>query len=117
MANSEKEFLKAKAKYDEFRKSLHQAEVDTIESIDKLLVAEWKEFSFIASELHRRKIEVVITVESGNIQLINKDGKSLTFNSLSEVKAFAIGLDWGVKNARDMAFYGLTYPICKKEAL
>lgn len=77
---------------------------------------EWREFSYIASELHRRKIETIINPERGDIQLRDeKTGKTLIFGSLLEVKAFALGLDWGVKNAKDMAFCGLRSSICKEE--
>lgn len=85
-------------------------------AVSESVKTEWREFSYIASELHRRRIETIINPERGDIQLRDeKTGKTLIFGSLFEVKAFALGLDWGVKNAMDMDLRGLRSSICKEE--
>lgn len=77
---------------------------------------EWREFSYIASELHKRRIETIIKPEREDIQLRDEEtGETFIFGSFFEVKAFALGLDWGVKNARDMDLCGLRSSICKEE--
>lgn len=87
-----------------------------IRMVSESVKTEWREFSYIASELHRRRIETIINLEKGDIQLLDeKTGKTFIFGSLFEVKAFALGLDWGVKNARDMYLCGLRSSICKEE--
>ena len=85
-------------------------------AVSESVKTEWMEFSYIACALRRRRIKVIINPERGDIQLRDeKTGKALIFESLLEVKAFALGLDWGVKNAGDMDLCGLRSSICKEE--
>lgn len=85
-------------------------------AVSESVKTEWMEFSYIACELRRRRIKVIINPERGDIQLRDeKAGKTLIFESLLEVKAFTLGLDWGVKNAGDMDLCGLRSSICKEE--
>ena len=85
-------------------------------AISESVKTEWMEFSYIACALHRRRIKTIINPERGDIQLRDeKTGKTLIFGSLLEVKAFALGLDWGVENAGDLDLCGLRSSICKEE--
>ena len=87
-------------------------------TVSESIKTECREFSYIASELHKRKIETIIDKERGDIQLRSEaTGKTVVFGSLSEVKAFALGWDWGVENADNMAFCGLHSPIYKEEKI
>lgn len=115
--STEKEFVKLE---NTLRKEMEDSAKRYMEemmgTVSESIKTEWREFSYIASELHKRKIETIIDRERGDIQLRDEaTGKTVVFGSLSEVKAFALGLDWGVKNAKDMAFRGLHSPICKEE--
>lgn len=98
------------------RPAIRIATEEMMGAVSESVKTEWREFSYIASELHRRRIETIINLERGDIQLRDeKTGKTFIFGSLFEVKAFALGLDWGVKNARDMDLRGLRSSICKEE--
>lgn len=101
-------------KEKEFSAKMYMEEM--MGAVAESVETEWREFSYIASELHRRRIKAIINPERGDIQLRDENtGKTLIFGSLFEVKAFALGLDWGVKNARDMDLCGLSSSICKEE--
>lgn len=98
------------------RPAIRIATEEMMGAVSEAVKTEWREFAHIASELYRRRIKTIINPERGDIQLRDeKTGKTLIFGSLFEVKAFALGLDWGVKNAMDMDLRGLRSSICKEE--
>lgn len=73
------------------------------------------EFAIIATQLHRRGIEVSMRFDEPYIWLKDKKANmTIKLESVSELKAFARGIDWGVANARRMAECGWNMPICKE---
>ena len=115
-----REIIELEARYDALRKEREGSAKEYMErmigTVSESIRTECREFSYIASELHKRKIETIIDRERGDIQLRGEaTGKTVVFGSLSEVKAFALGWDWCVENADNMAFCGLRSPICKEE--
>ena len=83
-----REIIELETRYDALRKEREGSAKEYMErmmgTVSESIKTECREFSYIASELHKRKIETIIDKERGDIQLRSEaTGKTVVFGSLS----------------------------------